>query len=419
MRALTLATIAVAIAGYAVILVAASGLSASDYEAFMVYWGLFFAVAGLLDGLLQETARAVTAQRSIGGGAVAGGSGATSAGPTRALANPFRLTTGFAIVSGLLAAITAPWWAPVVSPHLEASGAALFIAGVVAYTFQATVCGLISAAHKWSTFAWLITIDSVVRLGLAVWAWMVGWELLAFLIVTVIGALTWLAVLLVSPAIRALLAEKADVPARAFINRCLKAMLASGANAMIITGFPVLLKFTASGEVAAGALAATITAVTLTRAPILVPMQRFQPALIVHFTKNRERVLRAAAVPMLAVIGIALFGGGAAYLVGQPLMSLFFADDLVVSPAALALLTVASGSTALLMITGSAALARDMHTLYVMGWVIATLATVALLFVDAPAETRSILGLGIGPLFGVAVQMGVMWRRGRRKEKQH
>lgn len=404
MRSLTFATIAVALAGYAVILVAARGLSASDYEAFMVYWGLFFAVTGLLDGLLQETARAVTAQRT---------------NPTshkRIHAIPFRLTSVFALVTGLLAAASAPWWAPVVSPDLEVWGAVLFVLGLVAYAFQATVCGLISAAHKWSTFAWLITIDSVIRLALAVWAWMVGWELLAFLIVTVIGALTWLAILFVSPATRSLLSDRADVTAGSFINRSLKAMIASGANAMIITGFPVLLKFTAGADIAAGALAATITAVTLTRAPILVPMQRFQPALIVHFTKNRDRVVRAATLPMLAVVAIALIGGVAAYLVGQPLMNLFFPADLVVSPGALAILTVASGSTALLMISGSAALSSDKHTLYVMGWIVATCATVALLTVNGSPEVRSALGLGIGPLIGVAVQMSVLWASGRRKE---
>lgn len=193
-------------------------------------------------------------------------------------------------------------------------------------------------------------------------------------------------------------------------------MVASGANAMIITGFPVLLRFTSDADVAAGALAATITAVTLTRAPILVPMQRFQPALIVHFTKHRGNVLRACLVPMLAVIAVAAFGGAAAYFLGQTLMGLFFAQELVVSASALAVLTVASGSTGLLMITGSAALAADRHTLYVAGWIVATIACIALLLVDTSAEMRSALSLGIGPLVGVALQVAVL-ARGERREK--
>src|SRR5699024_3723257 len=204
-------------------------------------------------------------------------------------------------------------------------------------------------------------IASAIRLLLAAVAWWLGWGVVSFFVITVIGAGTWAAFALL-PGVRPLLGHRADIPARAFVQRGLKAMLASGANAVLITGFPVLLPATtdlgfagasgtgdelssaggaagsgallagtitalpptgcpvllratadlgfsgasgsgeelssAGGAAGAGAvLAGTITAVTLTRAPLLVPLQRFQPALIVHFTKHREQVLRAAAAP--------------------------------------------------------------------------------------------------------------------------
>ena len=423
MRALSIATVFVAIAGYAIILVAARGLDPAGYELFMVFWGLFFALTGLQDGLMQETARAVTARRHSDSALAesstltrthseapvierAGGVGHKGGN----LARPFRATTGFAAVSLLFALLTGPLWVGTVSPGLEIWSVGLLALGLFAYAFQATVCGLLSAATHWTTFAWLIALDSGIRLILAAVAWWVGWQLLAYLIMTVIGAATWLGFLLFSPRTRGLLPELADVTTRAFTVRTLKAMVASGANAVIITGFPVLLKFTTDTAVAAGALAATITAVTLTRAPILVPLQRFQPALIVHFTKNRAHVVRAALVPMAAVVGVALFGGVAAYFLGQPIMRMFFAEDYIVSAEALALLTVASGATALLMITGSAALAADRHTLYLVGWVVATIAAVALLMVDATPELRSVLGLGLGPLAGVALQLMALSR---------
>lgn len=409
MRALSFATVAVAIAGYAVILLAARALSPADYEVFMVYWGLFFALTGVLDGLMQETARAVTARKDREPSAQ--GSSPQQREGERQRALPFRLTSWFALAFGLTAAISAPLWAPVVSPQLEVWGSALLVAGLVAYAFQATVCGLLSAAHKWGAFAWLITVDSVARLALAAVAWALGWQLLAFLIITVLGAVTWLGVVLLSPANRELLSEVADVTSPSFISRTIKAMVASGANAVIITGFSVLLKFTSDASVAAGALAATITAVTLTRAPILVPLQRFQPALIVHFTKNRAHVLRASFLPMAAVVAVAIVGAGAAWLVGRPLMGLFFPEELIVSAGALALLTLASGSTALLMISGSAALASDRHTLYVVGWIVATIAAVALLLIDTTPELRSVLGLGVGPLVGVVIHLAALGRR--------
>lgn len=403
MRALSLATVFVAIAGYAIILVAARGLDPAGYELFMVFWGLFFALTGLLDGLMQETARAVTtAQSSLTRGVEQKKNG----NPAR----PFRVTTRFALVSLILAAVTGPVWASTVSPGLELWSIGLLALGLFAYAFQATVCGLLSAATHWTTFAWLIALDSGIRLVLAAVAWWAGWQLLAYLIMTVIGAATWLCFLLFSPSTRGLLSSLADVSPRAFTTRTVKAMVASGANAVIITGFPVLLKFTTDTAAVAGALAATITAVTLTRAPILVPLQRFQPALIVHFTKNRAHVVRASLLPMAAVVGVALFGGVAAYFLGQPIMRIFFAEDYIVSAGALALLTVASGSTALLMITGSAALAADRHTLYLVGWVVATVAAIALLMVDTTPEMRSILGLGFGPLVGVVLQLAVLSR---------
>lgn len=431
MRALSLATVFVAIAGYAIILIAARGLDPAGYELFMVFWGLFFALTGLLDGLMQETARSVTARRHNAERAAASQASAPTvhspvhspsgspAAIRRAIpatrragtAQPFRTTTGFAVASLLLALLTGPLWVGTVSPGLEFWSGGLLALGLFAYAFQATVCGLLSAATGWTTFAWLMALDSGIRLALAAVAWWAGWPLLAYLIMTVLGAATWLGFLFFSPLTRSLLSEEADVTPRAFTIRAIKAMGASGANAVIISGFPVLLKFTTDNAVATGALAATITAVTLTRAPILVPLQRFQPALIVHFTKNRAHVIRACLLPSAAVVAVAAFGGAAAYVLGQPIMRMFFAEDYIVSAEALALLTLASGSTALLMITGSAALAADRHTLYLLGWVVATVAAVALLMVDTSPELRSALGLGLGPLAGVALQLAVLGRR--------
>ncbi|HEY4599121.1 MAG TPA: hypothetical protein VIG58_06745, partial [Corynebacterium sp.] len=63
MRALSIATVVVAVAGYLVIWIASKALPPASYVDFMVFWGLFFALTGLIDGLMQETARGVTAAR--------------------------------------------------------------------------------------------------------------------------------------------------------------------------------------------------------------------------------------------------------------------------------------------------------------------------------------------------------------------
>ncbi|HIW92087.1 MAG TPA: hypothetical protein H9870_10555 [Candidatus Corynebacterium avicola] len=406
-RALSAATIVVAVAGYAVIVVAGRAMDTVGYEAFTVFWGLFFALAGLLDGLLQETTRAVAAQRVT----ATTPPDAAEDRPHRATARPLLVTAGFAAVTAALALGTAPLWADQVIPAdsgLRGWGVALLTFGLASYTFQAAVCGLLSATTRWGTYAWLISVDSAVRVVLALVAWALGWHLLAFLVVTVLGAFTWIGTLLLSPATRSLLGELADVPTGEFIRRTIKAMLASGANAVLITGFPVLITVTSGPEVAAGALAAVITAVTLTRAPVLVPLQRFQPALIVHFATRRDRILRACVAPCGLVIGVAAVGGVAAYWLAEPIMLWFFDADLVSSPIVLAALTVASGSTAVLMITGSATHAAERHTLYLAGWAVATVVAVGLLAVDASPETRAVLSLGVAPLVGAAVHLGFL-----------
>ncbi|MEY8566272.1 hypothetical protein AALF15_06830 [Corynebacteriaceae bacterium 7-707] len=406
MRALSAATLVVAVSGYAVIVVAGRALDTVSYEAFSVFWGLFFALAGLIDGLLQETTRSVAARRT-----------GTSRTPTAATsgARPMTVAVGFAVLVGTLAVLSGPLWSPGILPAgqgLELTGVLLMAAGLASYTFQAAVCGLLSAATRWSAFAWLISVDSAVRILLALVAWALGWHLPAFLLVTVVGAATWLGFLVLFlvrfPDRRDVLREVGDVPTGEFVRRTVKAMLASGANAVLITGFPVLITFTSGSDVAPGALAAVITAVTLTRAPLLVPLQRFQPALIVHFTRHRDRVLRACALPATVIVGTAAVGGVAAYWLARPLMLLFFDAGLVSSAPVLAALTVASGSTALLMVTGSAAHAAERHSLYLAGWTVATLAAVALLLVDASPEARAVLALGVAPLVGVAVHLGVL-----------
>ena len=60
MKAMSIATIFSALSGFIVIFVATLALDGQVFEQFNAYWGLFFAVAGLIDGLMQETTRAVS-----------------------------------------------------------------------------------------------------------------------------------------------------------------------------------------------------------------------------------------------------------------------------------------------------------------------------------------------------------------------
>ena len=64
MRYLSLATVFAAASGFVVMWIASWALDAeSGYNYFLAFWGLFFAATGLIDGITQETTRAVAALR--------------------------------------------------------------------------------------------------------------------------------------------------------------------------------------------------------------------------------------------------------------------------------------------------------------------------------------------------------------------
>lgn len=407
-RSLSIATLIIALSGYAITVLAGHALAPADFEQFAVYWGLFFACTGILDGLLQETTRAVTA------------AGMASPPPPQqsqlprdtqiaqgtSRARPAALGLWFSLGTAALALGTAPLWAPLVVSNAVIPGVVLLTIGLASYAIQAVVGGLLLAHHQWRSYAWMISLDSAIRLGLAATAWALNWHLAIFFLVTVIGAITWCGILLVDlPRARVLVASVADVSRRSFLRHAGAAMVASGANSLLIAGFPLLLLLTSDPSTAPGALAAVVTAVTLSRAPLLVPLQRLIPALIVPLAGNRLHVLRAIARGSLWCLIAATVGGLLAWWCAVPVVSWFLPANLVADAGTYGVLTLASGSLALLMVTGAATLGQRHHGAYVAGWIIATAVAVALLLTDFSPTTRSALALGVAPLIGVVVHL--------------
>jgi hypothetical protein len=178
------------------------------------------------------------------------------------------------------------------------------------------------------------------------------------------------------------------------------AMAAAAAAAALIVGFPVLLSAsTGAGERAV--LGPVILAVTLTRAPFLVPLTSFQSAITAYFVERRSGVLAALRRPSLLLLVAALAAALAAAAVGPPLIGFFFGAEFRLPGPALGALTFGAACTAWLMITGCAALARARHGLYSGGWLLAGAVSLVLL-VALPAElsTRTAVALVVGPLLG-------------------
>ncbi|MDO5077794.1 hypothetical protein [Corynebacterium sp.] len=392
MKFLSFATVFAAASGFVLLIVASWALGERLTAEFAAYWGLFFALTGLLDGLMQETTRAVGAGRS---------------NPT-GTARPLRLGTVLALVTAALVVATGPVWIVLLLSSYHPVAVGLMALGLVSYTYQAVLSGALSAMQLWKHYAWLVALDSGVRLALVILAWWFGWGLLVFIVVTVIGAASWVVVLAVSKSAREALRQPTDVNPRLFARRVAATMTATGASAALITGFPTLVKGTS--ETSAGAavtLGGIIMAITLTRAPILVPLQRFQSALIVRFMRQPK----ALAQPLAAVFGVGLVGAAAAWLIGPWLMRLFFREDMFVPGNILAVLTMASACTGALIITGTAMLANERHRIYLLGWVLATAVAFAALLLPLDLVWRVCLALTVGPLSGVSLHLAAALSR--------
>lgn len=395
MKYLSLATVFAAASGFVVMWIASWALDAeSGYNYFLAFWGLFFAATGLIDGITQETTRAVAASRET---------------KARGTANPWKLGGAIgAVLAGVALAVGVVGMGRIV-PSNPGAATGLLAFGLLSYAFQAVLSGILSGSGLWSRYAALVAMDSGVRLVLAVVVWALGGGLVEFLVITVIGALSWLLILALSP-VRVTL----DVGRATFVRRVASAMVASGASAALITGFPTAASaaFPAATAATGGATVAAINnAVMLTRAPVLVPLQRFQSALVVRFVRQRGRVYQALAAPVAAILGVGLVGFAAAWAIGPWILRVAYKPELFVDGLTLGLLTFASAFMGMLMITGVAVLALERHGFYVAGWLAATATAFAVLFLAPWGVTATVVAaLFAGPVVGTLVHLAGLTR---------
>jgi hypothetical protein len=251
--------------------------------------------------------------------------------------------------------------------------------------------------------------DAGLRMIVATTTFLVGWGLAGYLWATVAGAIAWLIMLTVSPVARE--AAKLVTPGGTgtFLRGASHSIAAAGASAVLVMGFPVLLKATSDDLGATGGV--VILAVTLTRAPLLVPLTAMQGNLIAHFVDQGTHRLRALIAPTGVVMSVGLLGVLAAGVFGPWLLSAAFGADYVADSALLAWLTAAAITMALLTVTGAATVAAALQRAYSLGWISATVATTALLLLPLSLGTRTVVALLCGPLVGIVVHLVALARR--------
>lgn len=394
-----MASLVAAAAGYVVVLIAAWTLDPAANADFLAFWALLFALFGVLGGVQHETTRAV--------GTAVGRADVPHGTPVL----PLGLAVGAGV--GVVVLATGPWWA---GPVLGGTSWVLVVAlalGALAFSGHAAIAGALSGQRRWSLFAGLVGAEAVVRLALVGLATLAGASVGGLEVAAAAAAGTWVLLALALPGARGAARARADVDGRAFLRRVAQAMTAAAASAVLVVGFPVLLRLTSAPEVYS-ASAPLLLAISLTRAPLMIPLGAYQGVAITHVLAHRDRGLAALRPVLLVVVAAGTIGAGLAYLVGPWLTETLVRPDYRVEGPVLAGLTFAAALLALVTLTGAAALALDRHRTYLAGWLAATATSIALLLVPLPVEGRAVLALAVGPVVGAAVHAAGLLRRSGR-----
>ena len=398
------ATAVTALCGYAVIYLAARDLAPSGFSVFGVFWGAFGLVTGAAFGLLQETTREIRSTGYVSDSAVL-------PVPDQPRTHPLRVAALIGVAAAVVIVGSSPLWSGRVFVEARWLSVALLSVGLAGFCLHTTLLGMLAGTNQWTHYGALMVTDAVMRVTVAAATVVLGWRLTGFLWATVAGAVAWLIMLVASPTARAAARLVTPGGTATFLRGAAHSITAAGAGAILVMGFPVLLKLTSTELGAQGGV--IILAVTLTRAPLLVPLTAMQGNLIAHFVDERSDRIRALMAPAAIIGGIGAVGVVAAGVVGPWLLRVAFGPQYEASGALLAWLTGAAVAIAMLTLTGAAAVAAALHRAYALGWVGATAASGLLLLLPLSLQTRTVVGLLCGPVVGIGVHLVALSRAGR------
>lgn len=384
LRMVLLATVVAGALGYLIQALIPPMLSESDYLVFTTFWSATYLIVSCLAGVQQELTRA-SHWAPDGGGArvwsIFTGAGAVVAA---------------LVVGAVFSLIGARVFPEDTVPLVLAITVASF-----GYCLVAGVSGALYGVQDWPGVGGMTIADSVIRavalaatIAVGGGAVMMGWAIAVPFLVAAVFIWLWRG--------RRVIAHlRVDVGLPALARNTSATLVASLSTGALISGLPLLLHSLAA-DAGDGLLASIILVISLTRAPLVVPLVAVQGYLIVQFRESRRHaavILRWVVALLVVVIVLAAL---AAWL-GPVLLGLLYPGFDRLAPEVFAAVVASAGLTGVLCVTGPALLAASRHRWYVAGWALSAIATIALLIAPMEPMTRILLALVVAPVAGAVV----------------
>lgn len=393
---IVLASIAAAVSTFAITIVAARTLDPVGNAEFLVFWSVTFAVIGLITGMQNEATRAVSLTRQAD--AIEGSGGTAKGAPIL----QGGLVIGFLVA--VLVAVSAFWWGELLVPTTSPLIVLVIAASAISYAAHTNIAGALAGLKIWGPFAGMLGGEAILRLALVLAAGLALGGLWPLEIAVAIPFALWIVFVLASPGARQAARARADVGLPQLLRNNTMALVTSASAAALLTGFPALLRLT-SPDAPAALLAGTILAISLTRSPIMIPLQAFQGVAVTAFTEARGNRLKALVKPLGLLGGIGLIGAVLAALLGPWLLALIWGPAYQITWWTFGGLMLAAVAIAWLTLTGTATIALSAHRAYAGGWALAAIVSLGLLFLPLSVEIRSIVALIVGPMLGVITHL--------------
>ncbi|MFC6354806.1 hypothetical protein [Luethyella okanaganae] len=379
--------------GYIIQTVAGLALTPAQYKGFGVFWATLYLIVGGVSGIQQEVSRATREPE---------------AERDKKASNPLRsFVVVFAVFVAIVIAASTPLWVGAVFPGHVVTSASAVVVGAVSYVGFATISGVLYGRKAWPILALVVVVDPALRLLFVSIALGVGGdqELLDWAIVLPIPITFLLSLLLVR--FRLPHRSVVDVPLRVLVSNSAQTIVGTTATAVLVSGLPLFIGASSGGEDPSD-VGSLIFNITLTRAPLVIPFLALQSYLIVHF-RDQLRALWASLLKVLAIVAVAtVVASVLVWLFAPVVVGWIFGSGYVLSGATLAGLVASAGLTGALCVSGPAVIARSGHTAFLVGWVLAALCLVAVLFTPWDLLSRTATALVVAPLLGLIVHLGYL-----------